>query len=179
MPWLIDEAPGRIMTDSSRLRCGQVWGTGCQAWVDPPEYTHGTHPDVRRATRSLQCSELGMLLLSKKPTGKAAWRLANHPALPPAVVDSLASHKHRAIRYRLALNPCCGAHHLQMLSRDRSRFVRQAVAGRADCPQDTLLRLMNDPDPQVRRAAGSNPNLPEEYRALINIARINLLSLSS
>jgi len=29
--------------DGQVLRCGDVWGTKCQAWVKPPEYTHGNH----------------------------------------------------------------------------------------------------------------------------------------
>jgi len=36
-------------TNTNRRRCGEVWGTKCQAWVTPPEYTHGKHPT--RGTR--------------------------------------------------------------------------------------------------------------------------------
>jgi hypothetical protein len=29
--------------DGQVMRCGEVWGTKCQAWVGPPGYTHGSH----------------------------------------------------------------------------------------------------------------------------------------
>jgi len=38
---LMAQAGGR---PSSRVRCGDVWGTGCRTWVQSPEYRHGNHP---------------------------------------------------------------------------------------------------------------------------------------
>jgi hypothetical protein len=44
---LMTQAAG---TDRDRYRrCGEVWGTHCQAWVQPPGYNHGNHPGA--ATR--------------------------------------------------------------------------------------------------------------------------------
>ena len=47
---------------------------------------------------------------------------------------------------------------------------RLLVARYRQCPPDVLVQLLADDDPEVRRAAWENPNLPEEYRVLGQVA---------
>jgi hypothetical protein len=169
-----DQAPD----PGSRLRCGDVWGGSCQAWVQSPSYTHDKHPNERRAARSSTCSQLGMLRLVQHPDGWVGKILASNPAITPKVVQQLARHRWAAIRYALVSNPRCTPDVLGHLALDRSKYVRREVATRPDCPPDVLVQLLADAEDMVSRAARANPNLPEEYRVLGRISQ-QLLGLRS
>jgi len=39
---------------SRRIRCGDVWGTQCRAWVKAPKYGHGNHPASKHVIATIK-----------------------------------------------------------------------------------------------------------------------------
>jgi len=82
-----DRALGAPPGAPERLRCGEVWGTRCRAWVDPPDFSHGEHPS---------------------PEGRAA--RAQDPACPPGLLQLLAGDSGWGVRKAARANPQCPPH---------------------------------------------------------------------
>lgn len=138
-PDLMAQAAGA--TPVQRLRCGEVWGTKCQSWVTPPDFTHGQH-------------------------GLAGDRvlLAANPDCPSWALPMLAQDPDPAVRCMLAANPQLGIDEVRLLATDPIADVRaQAISHPACADHLTLLQAgSRDPDPQVRMAALLSPQLPPE-----------------
>jgi len=126
-----------------RRRCGEIWGTGCRAWVGPPDWSHGNHP-----------------------AKEARWAVAQHPGCPPQALEWLAEDPMAWVRGGVARNPQSPPQLLQLLARDPEWRVRRAVAGNPACPPQVLRALARDRDEQVRVAALANPACPQHWRAL-------------
>ena len=50
-PLPLDRGPHLIQQVTDQRRCGEVWGTRCQAWVGPPDWRHHHHPGNPRGLR--------------------------------------------------------------------------------------------------------------------------------
>jgi len=126
-----------------RRRCGEVWGTECRAWVQPPDYSHGEHPSLG-----------------------ARWARARDPACPPGVLAALAEDPALGVRWEVAGNPACPPGALAALAQDPDERVRGEVAGNPACPSGALQLLVRDPHEDVRTRARAHPNCPPLWRAL-------------
>jgi len=69
-------------TDRIRMRCGEVWGSKCQTWVEAPEYRHGAHP-----------------------SGKAREDKARDPDTPAEILATLALDEDKAVCQAARNNP--------------------------------------------------------------------------
>jgi len=118
---------------TDRRRCGEVWGTKCQAWVTPPTYTHGKHP-----------------------TKVARERYTRRADADPRVLEGLSADKDPLIRGWVAMNPNTSPEALDTLAQDENRWVRRGVAGNPNASSEMLDDLARDEDPQVRSGVAEN-----------------------
>ena len=77
---------------------------------------------------------------------------------PPVMLERLADHQRRAVRYAAARNPSCSAVTLARLAEDPHTRVRTAAADHPACGAATLARLAEDPEKDVRRTAAAHPS---------------------
>lgn len=131
---------GRLL---GKRRCGEVWGTSCQTWVQAPEWKHGRHPGEKTLEARLS---------------------ARH--VPPDILDIIASNRNQSTRSRVARHPDTPVETLIRLATDPEQGVRRAVAMNHHTPVDTLVQLADDPD--VMSSLASNPNTPGDI--LLRIA---------
>lgn len=91
-PDLMQQAQGAASTQSvHRMRCGEVWGGGCKAWVQGPSWGHANHAQFRSPwsqrdrvfPASVPSFVLADLSNSDKDDIRAA--IAQHQACPPQV----------------------------------------------------------------------------------------------
>jgi len=187
-------------TGTDRRRCGEVWGTNCQAWVSPPEYAHYDHPGhsakrdyirradpdpiilaglardqvpwVRRMVAESPNISPGLLdLLSRDKDRWVRRGTAMNPNASPGLLDTLARDQEAWVRGGVAMNPKTSPGLLDTLARDEDILVRSGVAGNPYASPDTLKRLVFGKDQQVVEAALSNPSLPDTVRAIILLDR--------
>jgi len=74
----------------SFLRCGEVWGTQCRAWVHAPHFRHGDHPGS--PTRLRRHPDPGQLI-----------DLVGAAALTPPQITQLLRNSHTQLEHVLAL----------------------------------------------------------------------------
>jgi hypothetical protein len=152
-----------------RRRCGEVWGTRCRAWVEPPTWSHGDHPTPGAREDRVRDPECPLWLLQQlagDPSGRVRGWVASNPACPPALLQQLAQVPEPWVRGSVALNPQSPPGVLVALARDPIRGVRQGVASNRACPPQALELLARDPDQWVRGAALRHPNCPPRWRVL-------------
>lgn len=169
---------GQVAT-TQRLRCGDVWGTQCRAWVQPPDFIHSSHvPDIQVQTsvaRNPNTSPQVLASLSPGATFIVQLALAQNPRCPPSVLTRLGSPSNAVqVLEAVARNHNCPAAILKTLAEAPWASVRYEAARNPGLPLDTLLRIISDPDSDlihVYQAAWDNPSLPEEYRILAKISQ--------
>lgn len=162
--------------DGPRVRCGDVWGTRCRAWVEPLDYLHasGGHQHgggLMAAARNPQCDPEVLIYLATHADRLLGvdYRVAANPSCPPAALRHLAeAMRPPHLLEAVARNRNCPPDTLRRLAGATWMSVHIQVAGNPKCPVDVLARFLQDQaeDVGVRRAALGNPNLPEEYRQL-------------
>lgn len=98
-----------------RMRCGEVWGTDCRAWVQGPSWGHGQHMGFTDP-------------YTKRPIGTAFY-----DEIPTAVLVDLANSEEEMVRAAVAADPGCPDDVRLRLMQDPSYGVRaSAVAGITD-----------------------------------------------
>ena len=151
-----------------RMKCGEVWGTACRAWVYPQRFTHGRH----LAGRAMQsrgrvtvinpgCSSVGLREIARMPP--TPWRpclhqaVLQHPHCDDTVLLVMSTNPDARIQHLVAIQPQCPPQVLQHMALAATPAVQQAVAGHRHCPPDVLDQLAATGIPQVRQAVASNP----------------------
>lgn len=155
----------------SRLRCGEVWGTNCQTWVEPPEYTHARHglnSQLARRVANPRCSAQGLDLISQRSSEYSLLDLLLHPNCPVTVLRRLVDRAGTS-SYWVARHPNCPSDLLEQLGAHEDATVRYAVAIHPSTPPRVLVQLAMDPSPDVRIRVLRNPQLPEQYRLLAQL----------
>lgn len=132
------------------MRCGTMWGTKCQAWVEPPSYTHGDHGALPahhlHAVQSFQC--------------------------PPQVLEMLSGQQYQEhLRIRAVSHRRCPIPVLRRLATDPSWSVRAAVASHPRCPPALLVQLVHDPEDEVQAVVASRLHLDTDRPLLAQLAR--------
>jgi len=163
-----------LVNGTDRRRCGEVWGTKCQAWVTPPTYTHGEHPTRGARDRYIRSADadprvLEGLSADKDPLIRSG--VAGNPNTSPEVLDTLAQDEGEWVRNRVAGNPNASLEMLDMLAQDESRWVRSAVARNPSTSPTTLGDMARDPDTMVAKMALCNPNTPGVIKAIYILSR--------
>jgi len=185
---------------TDRRRCGEVWGTKCQAWVTPPTYTHGTHPTqvarehyTRRADADPRVLEelsadkeplvrsgvAGNPNISPEVLGHLAKdsefsvriAVAENPHTSPEALDDLAKDSVLAVRLGVAGNPNASPEVLDALAQAEGMYVRIGVAGNPSTSPTTLRGMIRDPDATVVETVLCNPNLPDTIKAIYTLSR--------
>jgi len=153
----------------SRMRCGELWGSRCRAWVGPPGWSHGKHPTLgMRCAQVLnpRCSPQALEHLAGDPDPWVRGRVLSRHDCPPGALETLAGDPDPWVRGRVALRPTCPPQTLQRLARDPDELVRTWVAQNPSCPPRILAVLARDPDEGVRSVAQAHPSLPPQWRVL-------------
>ncbi len=130
-----------------RRRCGNMWNTGCRAWVEPPDYSHAEHGVRDRRGQNLR------------------W-----PGCPTSVLEHMGNHGTWYARSLVASNLSCPEYLLQHLARDTVWQVRQKAAANHRTPASTLLRLSHDTQQPVRVEVAGNPNCPQDMLRQLFVA---------
>lgn len=76
-----------------RLRCGQVWGTSCRAWVQSPEFSHNNHAecsDHRLAAQHPRCPVPVLVYLAQSSDVRVRRAVIRNPHCPLTVLRQLA-----------------------------------------------------------------------------------------
>lgn len=158
-----------------KLRCGQVWGTRCQVWVAPPEYTHDQHGLNSRLDREVTnqaCSATGLALIATRDSRRHVLvEIIKHPNCQAAMLRHLAQAKDAGTHFWIAQRRDCPADVLSNFAEHQNLNVRWAAAKHHSTPQSVLIQLAGDPAVFVRRAALENTNLPQEYKMLLQLVR--------
>lgn len=160
-----------------RLRCGEVWGTGCRAWVLEPGFTHGNHiPDTKTqisVARRPSTPPPVLASLADGATFLVQLALEQNPQCPPSILARLGSPSNAVqVLEAVARNHNCPAAILRTLVDAPWASVRYEAARNPGLPLDKLMRIIGDPDGDliyVYQAALDNPSLPDEYRILVQI----------
>jgi hypothetical protein len=157
-----------------KARCGEVWGTHCQAWVQPPKFSHGLHGIRTLSVGELvphrmgaDCPQHVLKTMASNGTHRMRVMVAKHSNTPPEVFRQLAVDPQEDVRSAVAHNRRCPPDVLGYLANDAHPRVRESVAAHPNTPADTLVQMLADNSPDVRMLAQHNDSLPEEYRRLI------------
>jgi len=180
---------------TDRRRCGEVWGTKCQAWVTSPKYTHGKHPTQgarERYTRRADADPRVLEELSADRDYLARSGVASNPCTSPEVLDALAKDEDGWVRIGVAWNPNTSPEVLGHLAEDKDIWVRRGVAGNPNASPEvldalaqaegmyvrlgvagnpstsptTLRDMISDPNATVVETVLCNPNLPDEIKVI-------------
>jgi len=120
----------------TRRRCGEVWETGCRAWVQPPLFSHGSHgfgaDSVKRWTDD-----------TGNPRLNEALRRVN---CPTATLEWASYDQHSQYRRLAAEHFRCPPQVLQRLAQDPDEGVRRMVANNMFCPPEILDQMAHQPD---------------------------------
>ncbi|WP_309569942.1 hypothetical protein [Deinococcus sp.] len=92
--------------------------------------------------------------------------VAGHPLTPGKALNHLAEHPQGTIRVDVVRNPQTAPSIRERLATDPNPEVRGAVAPSGALPTAVVQRLLDDPEPWVRGAALSNPQTGFERRLL-------------
>ncbi len=94
----------------------------------------------------------------------AAHLAAQHPQLPPELLETLADHPSSVVRYMVAANPETPAEILGHLATDDDPNVRRRLALSRTTPPNILEKLTKDPEEWVRHEALNNIETPGQQR---------------
>lgn len=138
--------------DTERRRCGEVWGTGCRAWVQAPDYSHGEHGlfgDLAAQARHSEMTSWAMQQIAERGTIESRCLLASRDDLPSELLSSLAADPYDSVREQVAIRLDCSPALLEVLATDPSAVVRQVVARHPALPTGSLAKLLMDDDLDV------------------------------
>lgn len=139
---------------------------------DGNQASYSTSWILRRVMAHPQCpQDLLIRAYKQHPAGEMMVGVASNPNCPRDILQQLLRHSQAAVRAQAACNPSVQPEWLWQRARDSSVVVREAVATHRACPPDVLVRMLRDRHPKVRAAVMGNPNLPEEYLALAQLAQ--------
>jgi len=194
-----DPAEGAVLMAqagaSTRVRCGDVWGTNCRAWVQAPDFRHGTCGrsfDAQvRAAANPQCLPEVLAVVATSDDPVLRFMVVKHPLLSPAVLNRMAQDPVQWVRVMVAIKTsgrdvlehlsndpvqdvrqAVGANHstdpdiLRRMTQDNDSLIRRTIASNQNCPADVLIGLVGDDDQSVCQMALRHPALPEQYRIL-------------
>jgi len=148
-----------LVSGTDRRRCGEVWGTKCQAWVTPPEYTHGKHPTSGTRERYVDRADADPRVLEELSADKDTLvrsGVARNPNTRPEVLDTLAQDESVWVRSRVARNPYTSPEALGMLAHDERVWVRAEVAENPKTSPEVLRCLAEDSEYTTRVAVARN-----------------------
>lgn len=106
-----------------RIRCDDILGNGCRAWVQAPTWSHPEHPLplYPPITPGTLPHDLDAATLDSMVTSRWPWllqRVAIHPHTSPATLDKLARQANAdPLRQAVARNPRCLANTLEVLAK--------------------------------------------------------------
>ena len=203
MPILTLRPPDRPPAAPIPVRCGQVWGTGCRAWVTAPTWRHTNHGGglAGRAWWSRCPAPVLQTLASHFDSNFVLEQVASHPncridtllrlvrGTDPVVHRALlrnarlgsgrvlneweaqtaTSNPDLDVMRSLVRNPACPPAVLEQAAHHSDDQVRSYVAIHPSCSLEIRALLAGDPDVWVRSRAQAL--LPEEYRALAQVAQ--------
>jgi len=158
----------------ARRRCGDVWGTDCQAWVQAPSWSHGRHGlggDRLAAADNITCSPMALEMLAGDEYRQVRASVGGNPSTPPVALAQLAGDEDWLVRWEVGANPSTPPQVLTQLALDEYRQVRASVGANPSTPPEALAQLLADADIGVRQSVLDNPRLPEEYRLLHRVAQ--------
>jgi len=154
-----------LIDDSGRRRCGEVWGTQCQAWVSPPKYAHDNHPSLtlRLVYSCRSDADLEVLagLASSDDVGVRR-AVAGNPNTSPKLLERLAGDDFFVVRIAVAEHPNASPELLERLAGDESKWVRRGVAKNSNISAEVLDTLAQDENVWVRGGVAGNPNTSPE-----------------
>ncbi|MBQ1023948.1 hypothetical protein [Micromonospora sp. C95] len=99
---------------------------------------------------------------------EAVQSIADNPALPPTIIETLAHHPETEIRARIAGRADLTAEQVAALAADPDPAVRAVVATRAGLTGEQIANLSADLDDAVRLAITTHAYLTEEERAILD-----------
>ena len=168
-PDLMAQAAAGVM--NGRQRCGEVWGTKCQAWVDAPDYSHGTHGlcgDLTQLGFDPNCPPwaLPQLVNSDNPAVRAA--VAGNPNLDEQMVAAWAQDPDPSVRAQAVSNPAAAGRHdlLAEASHDADPVVRLGVLLVANVPPEAMAALVQDADAAIQKTAVLHPSCTPQLQML-------------
>lgn len=162
--------PKRSMAE--RRRCGEVWGSICNRWVESPGYSHGAHPGVhsKEIVASMSDTPVEMLeILAQDPVSTVRSRVANNYNTPSTTLERLSADPVGKVRYMTATNHNTPPDVLRQLTYDVVPQVRVAVARSRFTPPDSLERLALDIDVNVQMGVANNPKTPTSVLARLAV----------
>jgi len=188
-----------IIAQPGDMRCGEVWGSKCQAAVYPPDYAHADHPSETMKLDVAQISSTPTNILFQLARDKSIWvrqcvawnpntptkalvaltgdedigirgDVARHRNTPAATIARLAGDESIWVRQCVAWNPNTPVEVLSRLAGDEDGRVRYNVARNLSAPAKALTSLIVDEEERVRTKAKANPNLPTHISAMISLS---------
>lgn len=127
-------------SDPVRVRCGEIWGSACPAWVSAPNWTHGKHVRFSRTRWA--------------PAGSA--RFPRPEAVPPPALLALSSSPYVEVRVAVARHSGCPNELIDLLTQDLSEEVREAAWSRST-QLDRLMQALQQRDPAAAGGIVNNP----------------------
>jgi hypothetical protein len=118
--------------------------------------------------------------LARHPMMAVQEIVAQHPQCPVDILRDLLERNIEVtttsgigmhVAMKIAQNPNCDRTLYERMLDTQMQVLRSAVASSPHTPQDLLIGLVGDTDVSVQSGLRNNPNLPEEYRALLRVVR--------
>jgi hypothetical protein len=158
-----------------QVRCGDVWGTRCRAWVTPPDFNHAGHGDhgiMRMVAKHPQCPPYLLRQLSWSPASRVRRQVARHPQCPPDLVLEMGLRDRDLDVYTEALlHPKFPAGEYPAVIRRMDASAINRLARRPECSME-LLRAVGVPGNawygyhnNIARHSNCPPDLLREYAA--------------
>lgn len=113
-PGLYEQVESGTVKSPGRARCGELWGSKCRVWVEPPDYGHNIHSVT--ATRELT---------------------ARNPYTPIWLLERLAIDIDPWVRQAVARNLRTPIRIIKMLATDHNCMVRGGVGENHIVPRYT------------------------------------------
>lgn len=178
---LMAQAAATALGTSERRRCGEVWGTRCRTWVQPPDYSHDNHGlrgSLERLAENPNCPTWAQQRLVQSPQGEVRVSLASNPNCAPELLTQLAQDQIPAVQKTVATNPSAPPDAMRILARSPNPDVRlSAVSVGTACPPDVVALLAQDKRYNVRRLAARHPNCPPEaFEHLLRDRRVEVIT---
>lgn len=131
-----------------------------------------TDPDVRGIIiQNLRSTSAALDIIARSGSVDTRLAVAKHPNLGADTLAFLATDSSGSIRRRVAMHPHCPPQVLDRLAKDEEDLVRWQVTQNKQATADTLVGMLQDRHKTIRAGAALNPNLPEEYRTLHQVAQ--------
>jgi hypothetical protein len=156
-----------------RIRCDDILGNGCRAWVQAPTWSHPEHPLplYPPITPGTLPHDLDAATLDSMVTSRWPWllqRVAIHPHTSPATLDKLARQANAdPLRQAVARNPRCLANTLEVLAKRSNNDALVDVVAHPRCPAYVLWNLAQGAGMAIRSSIASRPRCPSRIWDLL------------